>query len=148
MKKSILLLCVCGLAGCSTIIEGSSQELTVNTNPPAADCGLYREGAKIAEVANTPGSVKIDKTKHDITVLCVKDGYQQATFLNHSGTAGATLGNIIAGGGIGWAVDSATGSDNKYDSPMNITLVPVIAATPAPAPTKLPATFPPATPTS
>jgi len=43
-------------------------------------------------------------------------------YLNHSGAAGATFGNIVAGGLIGWGVDSATGSDNKYDSPVNITL--------------------------
>ena len=57
-------------------------------------------------------------------IRCNKDGYQEATYLNHSGSAGATFGNIVLGGGIGWAVDSAAGADNKYDSPVNITLVP------------------------
>jgi hypothetical protein len=42
--------------------------------------------------------------------------------MNKSSSAGATFGNIVAGGLIGWGVDSATGSDNKYDSPVNITL--------------------------
>jgi len=32
--------------------------------------------------------------------------------------------NIILGGGIGWAIDSASGADNKYESPITITLVP------------------------
>jgi hypothetical protein len=45
-----------------------------------------------------------------------------------------TFGNIVVGGGIGWAIDSSTGSDNKYTSPVNISMVPEQAsAAPAPA---------------
>ncbi|MCW5734042.1 MAG: hypothetical protein KIS73_07950 [Enhydrobacter sp.] len=112
------------LGACSTIIEGRHQQIVVNTNPSGADCGLYRQGIKISTVQNTPGNALIEKTKHDIWVVCVKQGYQQATYFNHSGAAGATFGNIILGGGIGWAIDSASGADNKYDSPLNISLVP------------------------
>jgi hypothetical protein len=54
--------------------------------------------------------------------------------MNKSGAAGATFGNIVLGGGIGWAIDSATGSDNKYDSPVNLSLVPLYGAAAA-APT-------------
>ena len=79
----------------------------------------------MAESDQTPGSVTIKKTKHDIVITCATcAAYQQATYLNHSGAAGATFGNIVLGGGIGWAVDSAGGADNKYDSPVNISLVP------------------------
>lgn len=133
------LLCAAALGGCSSVIEGTSQEILVNTNPPGANCAFEREGNVIARVAQTPGGATIKKTKHDITLRCAKDGYQDATYLNHSGAAGATFGNIILGGGIGWAIDSASGADNKYDGAVNITLVPVApAATPAPitAPSK------------
>jgi hypothetical protein len=123
---AVLLLTV---AGCASIIEGTSQTITLNTNPPGADCALMREGLVIGRVTPTPGSVVVQKTKHDITIACTKEGYQEATYLNHSGAAGATFGNIVLGGGIGWAIDSASGADNKYDSPVNITLVP--APTPA-----------------
>jgi hypothetical protein len=128
------------LSGCSSIIEGRSQQLMVNTNPPGADCGLYRQGVRIATIQNAPGSTLIEKSKHDIWMVCVKQGYQQATYYNHSGVAGATLGNIILGGGIGWAIDSATGADNKYDSPVNITLVPNGPGVPE-GPVALPSTF-------
>lgn len=40
----------------------------------------------------------------------------------------ATWGNIILGGGIGWAVDSASGADNKYAEYVNISMVPKGAA--------------------
>jgi hypothetical protein len=123
-------LCALGfaLSGCASVIEGTSQLITVNTNPSGADCSLNRnpEGV-IGRVNGTPSGVTIRKTKYDITIKCNKAGYQEATYLNHSGAAGATFGNIVLGGGIGWAVDSASGSDNKYDSPVNVTLVPVTA---------------------
>lgn len=125
------------LAGCSSVIEGTSQEILVNTNPPGANCQFLREGNVIASVPATPGGVTIKKTKHDITLKCSKQGYQEATYLNHSGAAGATFGNIVLGGGIGWAIDSASGADNKYDGVVNMSLVPasaeVVAAAAAPA---------------
>lgn len=111
------------LTGCASIIDGTSQEIVVNTNPPGASCVLNREGSPIARISETPGGTVVKKTKHDITILCNKQGYEEATFLNHSGVEGATFGNIVLGGGIGWAIDSASGADNKYTSPVNISLV-------------------------
>jgi hypothetical protein len=124
MKKAILGIAILGmLPACSSVIEGTSQEIMVNTNPSGADCSLMRQGNVIARVNPTPAAVTIKKTKYDITVVCNKDGFEEATYLNHSGAAGATFGNIVLGGGIGWAIDSASGADNKYDSPVNMTLV-------------------------
>jgi len=125
MKIKLLVICVTTLlSACSTIIDGRSQELTINTNPAGAKCELHRKDLVIGTIESTPSSVYIEKTKYDIKVTCNKKGYQEATYLNRSGSAGATWGNIVAGGFIGWGVDSATGADNKYDSPINITLVP------------------------
>lgn len=122
MKKFIMLAAVSVLAGCSTIIEGTSQELVINTTPEGADCALEREGQVIGRVSETPGGITIKKSKHDITVTCKKKGYETAKFFNHSDVAGVTAANIILGGGIGWAIDSANGADNKYTTPMNISL--------------------------
>ncbi len=101
---------------------------------------MYRQGVKIGTILKAPGSTLVNKTKHDIWIVCVKQGYQQATYLNHSGIAPGTFGNIVAGGGIGWAIDSASGADNKYDSPVNLSLVPAPPGPGATAP-QLPATF-------
>jgi len=120
MKKFVLLAAIAALAGCSSIIEGTSQELIVNTTPEGANCELQRENQVIGRVNPTPGGITVKKTKHDITVVCTKKGYEKATFFNKSDVAGATVGNIILGGGIGWAIDSANGADNKYTTPMNI----------------------------
>ena len=127
MKRHIVLLLACAipLGACSSIIEGTSQEIFVNTNPAGAACDLIREGRAIARIVRTPQGVTIKKTKHDITIECELPGYLKASYHNKSDAAGATFGNIVLGGGIGWAIDSASGADNKYTSPVNISLVPV-----------------------
>jgi hypothetical protein len=124
MKVIITAAALLSLTACSSIIEGTSQQITVNTNPPGADCLFKRQEEVLGHINPTPGSLLIKKTKYDINIVCDKEGYQTATYLNHSGAAGATVGNILLGGGIGWAIDSAAGADNKYDTPVNITLVP------------------------
>lgn len=124
MKPHYALLVIASLSACSTIVEGRSQQIMVNTNPSGANCNIFRNGDKIGSVIDTPGSAYIEKTKYDIKIECTKKNYQLATYMVHSATAGATWGNLVAGGPIGWGVDSATGSDNKYESPVNITLVP------------------------
>ena len=131
MKRVILLgLAAMALAGCSTIVEGRSQRLSVNTNPAGASCDLNRHGEKLGTISPTPGSITVEKTKYAIMIECSKDGYQPASYVNHSDVDGATVGNIILGGGIGWAIDSATGSDNKYEPTVTINLAQVGAPAP------------------
>lgn len=82
------------------------------------------------------------KLKYDIMIKCDKAGYQQAQYLNHSGTTALIAANVAADIiltlGVSSIVDSANGADNKYDSAVNISMVPVAPAAPlaaaAPAP--------------
>jgi len=123
------------LTGCAVIFDGTSQSITVNTNPPGAHCDFMRQGVVVASINATPAQTTVQKTKHDITVVCNKDGFAQGTYLNHSGIAGATVADVVGGvftGGVAWAVDSSTGADNKYDSVVNISLSPT-ALMPQPA---------------
>lgn len=117
------------MSGCSAITQGTTQEIFVNTTPAGASCTLNRNGVELNRVAKTPGAVTVDKTKHDILIKCNKEGYQEATFYNNSGwetgsgVAGIAL-DVVLTLGVSSAIDSATGADNKYQSPVNITLVP------------------------
>ena len=120
-----------GLGSCSSIVQGTDQSIIVNTNPPEATCALTREGQDIGAVLSTPGSVTVSKTKHDITITCEREGYQTATYIadsgweSGSGAAGIAL-DVFLTLGVSSAIDSATGADNKYPSPMNLTMVPAI----------------------
>jgi hypothetical protein len=89
----------------------------------------------LATIPTTPGTALIKKSKHDITIKCDKPGYQQATYINDSGLAsGSVAGNVAADliltAGLSSIIDSASGADNKYESPVNITLIPVMTAAP------------------
>jgi hypothetical protein len=121
------------LSGCASIFEGTSQNINVVTNPVGASCVFEREGMSIGSVAQTPGVLTVRKSKYDITVRCDKLGYQQAAYLNHSGVSSAIAGNVAADiiltAGISSIVDSANGADNKYDSVVNITMIPVLPQT-------------------
>lgn len=118
-----------GLSGCATVFEGTMQDITVTTNPPGAECIFYREGLPIGTIPTTPGILAVRKLKHDITIKCNKPGYQEAQYLNNSGLTAVVGANVavdlILTAGLSSIVDSSTGADNKYDSNVNITMIPL-----------------------
>lgn len=117
------------LAACATLVNGTSQTVTVSTTPTAASCTLDRMGTRVGAIAATPGSVRLDKSKNDLAVTCSKDGFQTATVSHASSFGGATFGNIIAGGIIGVVVDAASGANYSYPDDIRLDM----AANPAPS---------------
>lgn len=126
-----------GLSGCATVFEGTSQDITVVTNPPGASCVFTRQGTPIGTIASTPSTLNVPKRKYDLLITCSKPGYADAQYLNHSGTTAVIAGNIAADViltvGMSSLVDSADGADNKYDSAVNMTLLPVAPPPPPPS---------------
>lgn len=122
------------VSGCGTITQGTSQNITITSNPSGAHCDFNRKGEHVATLDKTPGSVKVNKTKNDILMTCTMAGFQDASVNLESGYGAGTFGNILLGGVIGWGIDSATGADNKYPSTANIQFVPVGATPPATPP--------------
>lgn len=110
--------------GCASILSGRSQTITLSTNPPGARCEVVREGRIVGTVENTPGAITLDKTKHDMDIVCKKEGFTEAKGFAESGTEGSTFGNILLGGVVGWGIDSAAGADNKYPDVVTVNLVP------------------------
>jgi hypothetical protein len=128
-KHQLLFICIIGIiltstCGCSTLTTGTSQSVTVNTDPTGAVCTLSRKGTAIAVVNPTPGTVSVDKSKNDISVLCKKDGYEEGAGVFDSKFQGMTFGNILFGGLIGLAIDAGSGAINKYPSMLTISMIP------------------------
>lgn len=111
-------------AGCSTIIEGTSQDITLTSVPSEAACTVQKNGVTIATVNKTPGRVTVDKSSADLTVVCNKEGFKETRGTLESDLAAATFGNAIAGGLIGVVIDASTGANSKYDDTITVTLVP------------------------
>jgi len=126
---AVSLVAVC-LSGCVSVFEGTSQDISVVTNPTGAHCAFKREDGKdMGVIESTPNKLTVRKSKYDLTITCTKEGYQEAAFVNNSGTSAAIAANVavdlLLTAGISSIVDSANGADNKYDSVVNITMTPL-----------------------
>ena len=102
----LLVLCVASI-GCASIIHGSSQEITITSNPSDALVQVDGSGSY-----KTPVTVDLERDMdHSITVSM--DGYHQKQVTIMHVMSGAVAGNILAGGLIGWGVDAMTGAQYK-----------------------------------
>jgi len=109
------------LSGCATIIDGTTQSVSVNTTPESgAQCTLTNSQG--TWYLTTPGSTTVHKTKTDLDVTCTKSGYRPGHVVAASHFTGKTAGNILAGGLVGVGVDAASGANYHYDSPIDVPL--------------------------
>lgn len=122
------------LSGCGTIIEGTTQPVSVNTTPEqGAQCTLANSQG--TWYLTSPGSTTVHKTKTDLDVTCTKSGFQPGHVVAASHFGATTAANIIAGGVIGVGVDAASGANYHYDSPILVPLgQPAAVQSTAPAP--------------
>ena len=119
------------LGACATVTGGTTQNMTVDSDPQGAICTLTRAGQTIGVVNPSPGTVRIDKSKNAIAVSCRKPGYQDSVESIDSEFTGATFGNILIGGLIGVAIDASTGANNLYPESITLLMTPTSFATAA-----------------
>ena len=124
-RAAVLVAAFSMLAACASIVEGTDQSITVNSDPSGAKCELIRDGQTIAVVNPTPGTVQVDKSKKHIAVHCEKADHEKAAGALASSFEGMTFGNILFGGIVGVAVDASSGAMNKYPPSIIVTLPPV-----------------------
>jgi len=109
--RTVLLMIVCVLStGCATIIRGTEQQVSVNTNPPGAKIQFSN-----GQSCQSPCTIKC-KRDQSLQITISKDGCQTQT---------ATMVPMLAGGGVvlGGLIDYGTGA--VYDlqpNPLTITL--------------------------
>lgn len=112
------------LQGCATLTTGSDQSVSIETTPPGAVCTMVREGETVGIVNPTPGSVTISKDMDPMEVTCDLDEYITLVNVIDSDFQGATLGNIILGGGVGLIIDAASGAMREYPASLRFRLQP------------------------
>jgi hypothetical protein len=122
--RLIALAGALGLGACASIVEGTSQNVTVTTDPAGAICKLSRDGTELAVVNPTPGSVRIGKSKDDVSIRCEKAGHQSGFAGLGSEFQGMTFGNLIFGGIVGVAIDAGSGAMHVYPETVVVILPP------------------------
>jgi hypothetical protein len=121
---------LCGLislvfAGCSTVVKGTEQQVSVNTpGVPGAVCQLTSPAIGTRTV-QTPGNIVLPKSRHNVAVTCRAQCYGDGVSTLASHTEVMTAGNILLGGVIGLGVDAASGAMNKYDPGVEVMMTPL-----------------------
>jgi hypothetical protein len=121
---ALLLTTALAAGGCATLTTGSSQTLTIVTEPAGAACLLRRGGEVIGAVNPTPGSIAVVKSHGAISVRCTRDGFREAEQGLTASFQAATLGNVLLGGLIGVVVDAASGATATYEPQLLVLMVP------------------------
>lgn len=116
------------LSGCASIVKGSTASIAI-ASPPVTGATCTLSSGQGSWSVMTPGAVSVERSKEDIQIRCVKDGYQDGIAVIPSNFEGWTVGNLIFGGIIGVGVDAATGAMNDYPNSFQ---VPMLKAEPAP----------------
>lgn len=104
---AVLAVGAAGISGCATVTHGTTQKIAVNSQP----CGA-RVIVDGSQELTTPCSVPLSR-KADHRIAIELEGYERQEFAISRVPTGKTINNIWVGGLIGWAVDGATGADNK-----------------------------------
>jgi hypothetical protein len=101
-------LVLLAVSGCSTIVNGKVQTVTINSNIAGAQVAV--NGIPVGQTPFTGSVVRSNKT----VVTVSKDGYESKTVTLDTNIEPIFWGNIIIGGVIGSTTDAATGSMYKY----------------------------------
>jgi uncharacterized protein YceK len=117
---AIALAAACvALSGCATIIDGSSQKIGITTGEVSgARCTLSNGEGQWSVI--TPGTVKVERSKHDMKVVCSKPGLADATATIPSDLNGWALVNFAILDLPGLGVDAATGAINDYNDTTHV----------------------------
>ena len=120
MIRMICSMVALSLFGCATIVEGTSQEILVDSRPTGAQCRLESEGDTLAVIERTPQSVTLEKGNRNILVECAGGRAQGSQWLVPE-MNDAIFGNFLVGGIIGMSIDADSGA--AYSWPASVLVV-------------------------
>ena len=115
MKSLLFAIIAIILSGCATITTGTTQSILVDTfNAHGANCKGVDSKGRVYYRPNTPSSTTVQKGDAPMVLTCEKPGFKKTVHIVDETFVGATLGNIILGGGVGILVDAVSGAAQKY----------------------------------
>lgn len=126
MGSTRLALWVCALAGaflsggCASVMSGREADVAITSNPPDAHVAITNEKGQTVATAVTPAKISLKRgngffRKAPRYVATIeKPGYMPAQVPIKPKVNPWIAGNIVVGGVIGMAADSATGAMWKF----------------------------------
>ena len=101
------------LAGCATILSGSSAAVNVKSSPAGAEVVIKSSAGIVVYEGITPAELKLSK-KNEYQVTVTLDGYKSKTVaISHSGIQSTAFCNLLSL--VGWGIDYVTGAMNKLE---------------------------------
>ena len=123
--RLLILLTLLSLSACATLTRGVNQTVSVNTpGVRGAICTLSSESIG-SHTVMTPGSISLPKSRHTISVACEKECYHPAQGALSAKFEPLTIGNVIAGGGVGLVVDWISGAYTNYEPVVSVPMEPI-----------------------
>ena len=107
INRLAALLLAFTTTGCATIVSGTTQKISVTTQPSGAVAKVDNN-----QSSNTPAVFTLER-KNDHTIEVMKEGYKTTRVIIQRTFNGAAAGNLLIGGIVGGAIDMASGSSNK-----------------------------------
>jgi hypothetical protein len=116
-----VLISIVGIAGCATILSGSSTDIQIDSAPSSAEVVIKSSSGLIMFEGTTPTTVKLSR-KNEYQVTVSLSGYKMRTVaISHTGIQSTAFCNLFSL--VGWGVDYLTGAMNKLEPNMiNVTL--------------------------
>jgi uncharacterized protein YceK len=115
MKKFfVMALLVALVPGCASIISGSKQNISVNSNVAGADVILHDLEKKTDEKLGVTPFTGLAPRVKSAKLIVKKDGYKPVEVLMATEVEGVFWANIFCGGTTGSSTDFSTGAMWKY----------------------------------
>lgn len=113
-----------GLGGCASMTGSKNQPVSVETfdgkgNPVEARCIATNDKGQWH--VRTPGSLVFIKSTQDLAISCKSEDHAEDSVFQ-SKSNGGVWGNILAGGLVGYVVDSSTGAGFDYPPSMHVSM--------------------------
>lgn len=103
MKRHTLVLTLCAVAACGTIMNGARQDIGISSSPTGASVMVDNQAA-----GQTPYVAKLTRKDHHVVKISAP-GYAPAELTLTRRVSGWVWGNLVLGGLIGLAVDAISG---------------------------------------
>ena len=112
------------MAGCTTVTDGNTQDITLTTNAEGATCSISRLGQVLVPASPVPGTFPISKRRGDLIVDCSAPGYasQQVALVNGKDPMAVT-GVALTGMLVNVGTDAISHSWHEYQDRAYIHLV-------------------------